>query len=157
MEQLMGVIKLISEKYVGNIVMILDEKSLTLEYSHYRKEIKSLCEVLYIEEFENKLKVKSLFGRINEITDLKGLEEIILTLQKQSVIKDLSDEEVIKIKEKYITGTKIELIKMYDLQELQTGTKGTVNFVDDMGTIHMKWENGSTLGLIDGLDEFKII
>lgn len=64
----MGVIKLISEKYVGNIVMILDEKSLTLEYSHYRKEIKSLCEVLYIEEFENKLKVKSLFGRINEIT-----------------------------------------------------------------------------------------
>lgn len=46
---------------------------------------------------------------------------------------------------------------MYDLQELQTGTKGTVNFVDDMGTIHMKWENGSTLGLIDGIDEFKII
>ena len=46
---------------------------------------------------------------------------------------------------------------MYDLQAPPAGTKGFIDFVDDIGTIHMKWENGSTLGLVVGTDEFKII
>jgi hypothetical protein len=61
------------------------------------------------------------------------------------------------IKAKYTEGTRIELIHMYDVQAVPSGTKGTVEFVDDMGTIHMYWDNGRTLGLIEEVDEFKII
>lgn len=61
------------------------------------------------------------------------------------------------IKKKYVARTKIKLIKMNDKQAVPAGTIGVVDFVDDIGTIHMKWENGSTLGLVVGEDEFEII
>lgn len=61
------------------------------------------------------------------------------------------------IKAMYPKGTRIELIHMDDAQAVPSGTKGTVDFVDDMGTIHMKWDNGRTLGLVPEVDEFKII
>lgn len=66
-------------------------------------------------------------------------------------------QDIEQIKKKYTKGTKIELIKMNDTQAPPTGTKGTVDYVDDIGTIHMIWETGSTLGLIEGEDEFRII
>ena len=66
-------------------------------------------------------------------------------------------QDIEQIKKKYPKGTKIELIKMNDIQAPPTGTKGIVEHVDDIGTIHMIWETGSTLGLVEGEDEFKII
>ena len=38
-----------------------------------------------------------------------------------------------------------------------SGTLGTVNHVDDAGTIHMKWDNGQSLGLIDEEDDFTVV
>ena len=35
---------------------------------------------------------------------------------------------------------------------LTTGDKGTVRCVDDMGTIHISWDCGSTLGAVYGED-----
>jgi hypothetical protein len=60
-------------------------------------------------------------------------------------------------KEKYPIGTRLEIINMEDAQAVPSGTKGSVVCVDDMGTIHMKWDNGRTLGLIPGVDSFKKI
>jgi hypothetical protein len=40
---------------------------------------------------------------------------------------------------------------------LRPGSKGTVIFVDDTGTVHVKWDNGETLGLLPDEDRFKII
>ena len=37
------------------------------------------------------------------------------------------------------------------------GDCGTVVFVDDMGTVHMKWDKGGSLGLIVGEDNFHIL
>lgn len=62
-----------------------------------------------------------------------------------------------KVKEMYPKGTRIELIHMEDTQAVFPGTKGTVELVDDMGTIHMKWDNGRRLGLIPEVDDFKVI
>ena len=68
------------------------------------------------------------------------------------------DENKIKrIKEQYPKGTEIELISMEDSQAVPSGTHGIVEDVDDIGTIFMKWDNGSTLGLIVGEDKFKVI
>lgn len=49
------------------------------------------------------------------------------------------------------------MIHMEDKRPIPPGTEGTVDFVDDMGTVHMKWENGRTLGIIPNEDEFEVI
>lgn len=69
----------------------------------------------------------------------------------------LKEYEIEKIKKEYTKGTEIELIYMSDSQAVPSGTKGKVDFVDDAGTIFVDWENGSSLGLIVGEDQFKII
>ena len=62
------------------------------------------------------------------------------------------------IKEMYPQGTRIKLIHMDDpYAPVPAGTKGTVEYVDDMGQIGMKWDNGRTLALIPEVDEFEII
>ena len=50
------------------------------------------------------------------------------------------------LKELYPTGTRVKLVEMNDIQAPPIGTLGTVMYVDDIGTIHIKWDNGSTLG-----------
>lgn len=63
-----------------------------------------------------------------------------------------------RIKENYPIGTRIELLStMDDIQGVEGGTKGTVVGVDDIGTIHMDWDNGRGLGLIPGEDNFKVL
>ena len=58
---------------------------------------------------------------------------------------------------RYSKGTRVRLLYMDDIQAPPRGTMGTVNYVDDAGTIHVNWENGSTLGLIENEDKFEIV
>lgn len=61
-------------------------------------------------------------------------------------------------KEAYPKGTRIKLVSMDDpFAPVPSGTKGTVEFVDDIGQIHMKWDNGRTLALVPGEDSFRKI
>ena len=50
------------------------------------------------------------------------------------------------LKDLYPAGTRVKLVEMNDIQAPPIGTLGTVMCVDDIGTIHIKWDNGSTLG-----------
>ena len=52
-----------------------------------------------------------------------------------------------RLKEQYPSGTRIKLAEMNDISAPPIGTLGTVNYVDDIGTIHVKWDNGSMLGV----------
>lgn len=61
------------------------------------------------------------------------------------------------MKTKYPIGTRIELIHMIDTFAVPDGTKGTVAFVDDAGQIHMRWDNGRSLAIIEGVDTFRVI
>jgi hypothetical protein len=65
-------------------------------------------------------------------------------------------QEIEKIKQVYQPGMRIVLIRMNDIQAPLPGTMGSVQFVDDIGTIHMSWDNGSSLGLIPEVDLFRI-
>ncbi len=61
------------------------------------------------------------------------------------------------IKEKYTEGTQIVLKEMKGESQMPFGLKGTVKYVDDIGQIHMNWENGSSLALNYDEDSFAIL
>jgi hypothetical protein len=63
-----------------------------------------------------------------------------------------------QLKEYYTTGTRVILIRMSDpFTNLQQGDRGTVICVDDIGTIHVNWDCGSTLGVVFGEDQCRRI
>ncbi len=63
-------------------------------------------------------------------------------------------EQVELIRRQYPVGTRIILNHMDDSQAPPPGTKGTVAYVDDIGQIGVKWDTGSSLSLIPGVDSF---
>ena len=40
---------------------------------------------------------------------------------------------------------------------LRPGEEGEVMYTDDAGTVHVLWDNGSTLGLVPGEDKWESI
>lgn len=61
------------------------------------------------------------------------------------------------IKRSYPKGTRVKLVHMDDVQAPPIGTKGTIVGIDDIGSILVCWDNGSSLNLIYGEDLFKVI
>jgi hypothetical protein len=55
-------------------------------------------------------------------------------------------------------GDRVELISTDDnFTANEPGLEGTVTFIDSMGTFHVAWDNGSRLGLIPGIDQWRVI
>ena len=65
----------------------------------------------------------------------------------------LPNREIVEsIRKDYPAGTRVELVRMEDVQAPPIGTKGTVTGVDDTGSIMVDWDNGSGLNVIYGED-----
>lgn len=125
------------------IIQILDELETTL--TPKQKELLDKFE-LYKDELSNYTAEQSF---VYGLCFHKALNTELNNYSQKMQIQ--------RIKELYKAGTKIELKKMYDVQAVPPNTIGIVDFVDDIGTIHVKWENGSSLGVIYGKDKFKIV
>ena len=67
-----------------------------------------------------------------------------------------SKEQIAALQERYPSGTKVELLGMGDQQAPPTGTMGEILGVDDAGQLLVRWETGSSLSLIPGVDSFRI-
>jgi len=64
-----------------------------------------------------------------------------------------SKETVQRLRAEFPHGSRVELIRMNDpYAALKPGDQGTVSFVDDIGTIFVDWDCGSTLGVAYGED-----
>ena len=68
-----------------------------------------------------------------------------------------SKEQIAVLRERYPCGTKVELLAMDDPQAPPMGTTGEVIGVDDAGQLLVRWETGSSLSLIPGVDSFRIV
>lgn len=56
------------------------------------------------------------------------------------------------------SGDRIALVHTADPHtRLEPGATGTVEFVDDAGTVHVAWDNGATLGLIFNVDRWQAL
>lgn len=69
----------------------------------------------------------------------------------------ISREIIQKLKETYPVGTRVKLIKMEDDGAPPVGTSGTVYGVDAIGSILVKWDNGSTLNVVFRVDRIEKI
>ncbi len=73
-------------------------------------------------------------------------------------MNNLHTEILKQLKNRYLPGTRVVLVKMDDpYTKIAPGTKGTVTGVDDIGTIHVNWDSGSTLGVAYGEDSCRKI
>ena len=74
-------------------------------------------------------------------------------------MRNIGKETLVRLREEYPAGARVELISMDDPYNtrLTPGAKGIVISVDDMGTIHVRWDCGSSLGVVYGVDQCKLL
>ena len=65
-------------------------------------------------------------------------------MDMRRIVKSLKDMDPV--------GTRVELVKMDDVQAPPAGTCGTVTGIDDTGSLMVRWDNGSGLNVIYGVD-----
>ena len=70
-------------------------------------------------------------------------------------MRPITKEALQSIKKCYPKGTRVELVSMDDPYntKLVPGSQGTVVSVDSIGTIHVAWDCGSSLGVVYGADQ----
>ena len=65
----------------------------------------------------------------------------------------ITHEELAGLRKHYPQGSRVKLICMKDpYRDLEAGTLGTVTHVDDIGTIHVAWDCGSSRDVVYGED-----
>lgn len=110
----MSKIMQIDKKY-KNINLKIYKEKLILEIYQDNKQ-KDLNKKLEIEKQQNKLKVVILPDKITKIINIKDFEELIYIINNQKQVGTSNQKEVKLLRQKYKPGTRIELIKMYDLK-----------------------------------------
>ena len=93
--------------------------------------------------------VKKEYGRCEVV----GFENVSKKIMVLYIKINFPRREIVEIiRRNYPVGCRVELVRMEDIQAPPIGTKGTVVAVDDIGSLIMNWDNGSTLNVIYGED-----
>jgi len=70
---------------------------------------------------------------------------------------EMKPERLESLRKQYPVGTRVKLKCMSEESNMPCGLEGEVFYIDSLGSIHTKWDNGSTLALIPGKDSFEKI
>lgn len=69
----------------------------------------------------------------------------------------ISGKQLEMLRKRYPEGTEVCLEYMEGESRMTPGLKGKVCCVDDIGQIHVDWQNGSSLAVIPGVDRVQIV
>ena len=105
---------------------------------------------------------------IRETTSSYAKEQAIKTLKENNVnsfeiVSIVETNKIIRennnFRENELDGKRIKLIQMggNDPSPVEPGSEGTVLYVDDIGQLHMRWDNGGGLALIPGVDDYEVM
>ena len=61
------------------------------------------------------------------------------------------------LRSQFTPGTRVELLQMEDAQAPPVGIKGMVIGSDDTGSLMVRWDNGSGLNVLYGIDRCRIV
>lgn len=153
MKQIIKALLTLAEDYIDVFNTTINENTLILDYMRDNK----VYNTLEINEVQGNLVISFKNEKMSRTTDIEGLKDILDIYKIQNSSTALTQEEIQKIKGTYKKGSKIYLIKMYDLFAPPSKTIGIVAGVDDAGHIMMNWDNGSSLSLAVGIDHFKVL
>ena len=110
---------------------------------------------------------------IDKIADMEYREEllkVLIPMQREIEKENIKDRkgdfsmnewerlhrQAERYKEAYPPGTRVLLLHMGDdPRPVEDNMRGTVRFVDDLGTLHCAFDNGRALGLCPGEDSFR--
>ena len=56
-----------------------------------------------------------------------------------------------------LNGKRVRCIEMNDPFPIKPNEEGTIQFVDDIKNIHVKWDFGSSLSLVPDADKYEIL
>lgn len=96
-------------------------------------------------------------NNVNYASVIDGLvnDKVVLRSEIESLRALLQYWEIQKEK---IIGKRVSLISTTDqYTNVSPNDRGTIDHVDDAGTIFVNWDNGSKLGLIPGIDFFEVL
>lgn len=111
-----------------------------------------------VDFFENK-------GRMPRASSLKrlaaglgysGIGEFLYNIMMKNDKEAFYAKRLAAKRNQQLTGKFVKCLRMASDRPVPAGTEGKVLCVSEMGTIMVEWENGATLGLIPGLDEWKV-
>jgi len=77
--------------------------------------------------------------------------------RRQKTTRYPNKERIESLRKQYPPGTRVELLRMDDAQAPPKGTKGTVMGVDDIGSLMVAWDTGSSLNVVYGEDLVRIV
>jgi len=72
-------------------------------------------------------------------------------------MRTISKAQLEALRAQFPKGSTVVLERMDDVQAPPIGTLGEVLFVDDLGTIHVGWRTGSSLGVVFGEDSCRLV
>ena len=90
MERLIEVVKLVANKYIDEVEVILDKNFLTLQYMYEFNGQRDVYKLMQVTENKDKINVLFLPEKLVKVVDIKGLEDIFDILSKQIIKKNFT-------------------------------------------------------------------
>ena len=91
------------------------------------------------------------------LQSLKGADGITPDMSSYATKTDIA-AYLEQLRKQYPKGTKLQLISMRNEKyPILPGTVGEVTHIDDIGNIHVRWQNDSSLAIIPEVDSFRVV